>query len=340
MDENYRNQLRADADAGNKVADRLLIFSLLADREQEEVAALLDRLEQRSGATERNFLEAELACFHAWPSTMSWPDLLRECCDAGHSGAKFVSAAYHDWAQCGGKLARSTDGNNTRWAEGWSDWTSPTWTTAIDCEGVKVERSNDFAPHALVDALRSMLGSQLLPSTVIDPNSGAAMAHPVRINSSTQWLPEHLGWIGKLFECRLAQSCGYEVAHGEALNLLHYQRDQRYKPHLDCISAEQAESPAGQAQGGQRTMTILMGMDYAGFTGGETFFPKLEVGVRLAAGELLRFNNVDTDGQPLQCSLHEGKPLESGEKWLLSKWVRQLPTPYGREIVIVCPEHH
>ncbi len=166
------------------------------------------------------------------------------------------------------------------------------------------------------------------------------MAHPVRINRSTQWLPEQLGWIGKLFECRLAESCGYEVAHGEVLNLLHYQRGQRYKSHLDCISSEQAESPAGRAQGGQRTMTILMGMDNVDFTGGETYFPKLKVGVQLAAGELLRFNNVDTDGHPLQSSLHEGKPLENGEKWLLSKWVRQLPTPYGREVVIVCPDNH
>jgi len=340
MDENYRNQLRADTEAGNKVAERLLIYGLLAEQQHEEIVALLNRMGQRSGAVHRDFLEAELGCFHAWPSRMPWPDLLRECCDAGHSGARFVSAAYHDWAQCGGKLAHGADGNNKMWAEGWSDWTLPTWTTVIDCEGVKVERSNDFAPHALVGSLRSMLGSQLLPSTVIDPNSGTAMAHPVRINRSTQWLPEQLGWIGKLFECRLAESCGYDVAHGEVLNLLHYQRGQRYKPHLDSISSEQAGSSGGRAQGGQRTMTILMGMGNADFTGGETYFPKLEVGVQLGAGELLRFNNVDADGNPLQSSIHEGKPLESGEKWLLSKWVRQLPTPYGREIVIVCPGNH
>ena len=340
MDENYRNQLLADADAGNRVAERLLIYGLLAEQQEDEILALLNRMEQRSGKIDRNFLEAELGCFHAWPSRAPWPDLLRECCDAGHAGATFVSAAYHDWAQCGGKLARSADDDSTQWTEGWSDWTLPTWTTVIDWQGVKVERSNDFAPHALVDSMRSMLASQLLPSAVIDPNSGAAMAHPVRINRSTQWLPEQLGWIGKLFECRLAQSCAYEVAHGEVLNLLHYQPGQRYKPHLDCISREQADSPAGRAQGGQRTMTILMGMNNADFTGGETYFPKLEVGVQLGAGELLRFNNVDTDGQPLQSSVHEGKPLETGEKWLLSKWVRQLPTPYGSEVDIACPVKH
>ncbi len=340
MDEKYRDQLLADAETGNKVAERLLLYGLLAEREHEEIAALLERLEQRSGAADRGFLEAELGCFHAWPCSLPWPDLLRECCDAGHPEASFVSAVYHDWAQCGGKLAHGADDSSQLWAEGWSDWTLPIWTTIIDCEGVKVERSNGFAPYALLGSLRSMLSSRLLPSTVIDPNSGAAMAHPVRINRSTQWLPEQLGWIGKLFECRLAASCGYEVAHGEVLNLLHYRRGQRYKPHLDCISSEQAGSPGGQAQGGQRTMTILVGLGSDDFTGGETYFPALEVGVQVAAGELLRFNNADADGQPLQSSVHEGKPLESGEKWLLSKWVRQRPTPYGREVVIVCPRSH
>ncbi|MFT4825285.1 MAG: hypothetical protein ACI9DH_000079 [Halioglobus sp.] len=340
MDENYRNQLRADAETGNKVAERLLISGLLAESEHEEIAAELDRLEQRSGAVERGFVEAELNCFHAWPCNEPWQDVLRECCDAGHAEARFVSALYHDWAQCGGKLTQTADDNSQQWTQGWSEWNEPTWTTVIDREGVRVERSDDFAPQALVGALRSILGSRLQPSSVIDPDSGIAIAHPVRINRSSQWLPEQLGWVGKLFECRLAQAGGYQVPHGEVLNLLHYQPGQHYKPHLDCMSSEQAESPGGQAQGGQRMMTILMGMGSADFTGGETYFPKLELGVKLAAGELLRFNNANTEGHPLQFAVHEGKPLESGEKWLLSKWVRQLPTPYGREVVIVSPNNH
>jgi hypothetical protein len=340
MDKQYREQLRANADTGNKVAERLLVYGLLAEREHEEIAALLDRLEQRSGTLDRLFLEAELSCFHALPGTRPWPDLLRECCDAGHSEASFVSAVYHDWARCGGKLAHRTDDSRRPWAQGWSDWTVPGWTTLIVSEGVRVERSTEFAPRALVGSLRSMLGARLLPSAVIDPNSGAAMAHPVRINRSTQWLPEQLGWVGKLFECRLAEACGYEVAHGEVLNLLHYQPGQRYKPHLDAVTSEQAASPAGQDQGGQRTMTILMGMGDDDFSGGETYFPVLDLGVQLSVGELLRFNNTDADAQPLQSAIHEGKPVASGEKWLLSKWVRQLPTPYGREIAIVCPRRH
>ena len=68
------------------------------------------------------------------------------------------------------------------------------------------------------------------------------------------------------------------------------------------------------------------------FVGGETRFPRLETSVRCATGEIIRFNNTDEQHKPLPASIHEGVAIDSGEKWLLSKWVRELSTPYGREI--------
>ncbi len=109
---------------------------------------------------------------------------------------------------------------------------------------------------------------------------------------------------------------------------------QRYKAHLDCIDEKLAESEQGRAEGGQRTHTILLAMGNDDLEGGETWFPHLEKGAQSATGELMRFNNTDPDGQPLPNSLHEGQPVTSGEKWLLSKWVRANSTPYGREICL------
>jgi prolyl 4-hydroxylase len=79
---------------------------------------------------------------------------------------------------------------------------------------------------------------------------------------------------------------------------------------------------------------VLLTLGDAGFTGGETYFPKLDVIAKVQPGELLRFNNTDEHGNPVACSLHEGRPVDSGEKWLLSKWVRELATPYGRELAL------
>jgi prolyl 4-hydroxylase len=263
---------------------------------------------------QQRFVEAELRCFHAWPGKPPWQEALRQCAEEGHDEARAVVAIYDAW--------------------GWDDWCPPEWTSVILDKGLCVERSAAFAPPILVSYLRNLLGPQLKPSAVIDPDTGKPIAHPVRINQCAQWYPEHLGWVGKLFETRLAVSGGYRAARGEVPSLLHYTPGQRYKAHLDCISDKQAGSQEGLAQGGQRTLTILLALGDDGYDGGETWFPHLEAGARAATGELLRFNNTGDDGQALRSSLHAGQPITAGEKWLLSKWVRERETPYGREICL------
>jgi prolyl 4-hydroxylase len=204
-------------------------------------------------------------------------------------------------------------------------------------DGVNVTRSTTFATRALIGLLRSMLTPLLRPAAVVDPSSGKTIAHPVRINRVAQWLPEHLGWVGKLFECRLADAAGYPVENGEVLSLLHYQAGHRYKAHFDCLDSNHAASEAGRREGGQRTTTVLFAMGNDDVVGGETRFPRLNTSVKGATGEIVHFNNTSPAGQPLPASLHEGMLVESGEKWLLSKWVRESATPYGREIALQRP---
>lgn len=347
MDEKVRERLMDDAEGGNRIAERLLLNAWLGEENKEAIEGVLQRYQRQGRDIDGRFLEAELVRFHAWPSETSWQALLRECCDGSHREALFVASIYHHWA--GMTDAAATLGKRVNdpavepaaggepWGDGWERWSPPEWRVVIDAQGVIVSQSCGFAPEYLLGFVRSVLAPQLRPSAVVDPQTGKTIAHPVRINQSAQWHPEHLGWVGKLFECRLAEACGYDVGNGEVLSLLHYRPGQRYKAHLDCIGTKQAESPEGLAQGGQRTMTVLLAMGDHDLAGGETSFPKLDADARPDIGELLRFNNTDADKQPLGASLHEGTPVVSGQKWLLSKWVREFATPYGREISISSP---
>ncbi len=312
MTPEYRAQLRKEASDGNRIAERLLLLTSIAEGDQDEVDATLGRCGDEN---HRRYLEAELQCFHGRDGDVPWRDLLGQCAAAGHDEARNVVALYEVWGH---------DEN----------WQAPGWTTVASGAGVVVECSDTFAPPPLIGFLRAVLGPQLAPSAVIDPDTGKPIAHPVRINQSAQWYPEQLGWIGKLVEQRLARTGGYEVACGEVPSLLHYTPGQRYKAHLDCISKRQAESDEGIAQGGQRTLTLLLALGNDDYEGGETWFPRLEAGARADTGQLLRFNNTDRDGKPLHDSLHAGQPVTHSEKWLLSKWVREQPTPYGREICL------
>ena len=57
--------------------------------------------------------------------------------------------------------------------------------------------------------------------------------------------------------------------------------------------------------------------------GGATRFPVADVTVPPRAGAAIAFRNLTADGQPDPDSLHAGLPVERGEKWLATLWLRQ-----------------
>jgi prolyl 4-hydroxylase len=65
-------------------------------------------------------------------------------------------------------------------------------------------------------------------------------------------------------------------------------------------------------------------------TGGDTLFPKLELAVQNKKGQVMIFDNCDSDGNFYPDSLHCGTAVEQGEKWLLSCWFRQFALPVSR----------
>ncbi|MEM7430784.1 MAG: 2OG-Fe(II) oxygenase [Pseudomonadota bacterium] len=332
MNAEHLTRLRHDAVNGNPFAERLLLLHWLQSDQPDAIETYLD---DRNNATHRSYVIAELTCFHGWPSSSSWPDLLQECAEKGHSEAGQVVRLYHDWARHSGQLPVDHDNYDCS-DPNWHAWQPPAWTTAAYGNDVSVETSAAFIPRSLIAYVRALLSPQLKPSVVVDPETGQAIAHPVRINRAAQWFPEALGWIGKLFECRLAITGGYAVENAEVSSLLHYTPGQRYKAHYDCIPLKQLEAENGNEQGGQRTQTLLLALGDDRYQGGETAFPHLGARVRTQVGELMRFNNTDKTGEPNRASLHEGTPVTAGEKWLLSKWVREAPTPYGRELNLRC----
>jgi hypothetical protein len=324
----YLETLQRETTAGNPVARTLLINHWLADDNRESITGLLRSIENGGDTVTARFIEAELTCFHGWHGAADWRSLLAHCCEAGHAEAQFVSAIYRDWQA----LSGDTNATDNPRGDGFGHWQAPAWQPVVAAEGLVVEQANHFAPERLLHFIRANLGRLLQPSAVVDPDSGKPVQHPVRVNRTAQWLPEHLGWTGKLLESRMSEAAGYDPSHGEVFSLLHYRVGEHYKAHYDCLPGDQAGSEAGLLQGGQRVMTVLLTLGDTGFEGGQTWFPRLEAGASPPPGALLRFNNVDEQGQPLRTSLHEGQAITSGEKWLLSKWVRQQDTPYGKEI--------
>lgn len=171
-------------------------------------------------------------------------------------------------------------------------------------------------------------GALLQPSLIVDPHSGKEKQHPYRTSSMVAIVPEYLDWIGLSIEQRISLFSGFERKQGEVMNLLHYTKQQRYLPHFDAIFGQDKNIDKQLRNGGQRQATVLCYLNTVA-SGGETAFPRLRIKVPAVAGDMLMFCNVDRRGEVLQKSYHSGELIVEGEKWVLSKWIRQGVTDYG-----------
>lgn len=121
-------------------------------------------------------------------------------------------------------------------------------------------------------------------------------------------------------EARLAALLAVPVSHGEGLQVLHYGPGQEYEPHYDWFDPSQPGFEAVTAHGGQRVASIVMYLNTPE-AGGGTGFPNAGLTVSAIKGGAVYFAYDTND----TTSLHAGLPVERGEKWIATKWLRERP---------------
>jgi hypothetical protein len=167
------------------------------------------------------------------------------------------------------------------------------------------------------------LGRPLLKrSTVHDPSSGDIAALPVRTSSDASFDMMHEDLALRLLLARLARAAGLDVSHAEPLILLHYRPGEGYRPHRDYLAPSALATSRPDA--GQRRTTVCAYLNTVE-AGGGTAFPELGLESPAIAGSAVVFDNLAPDGTPEPRSLHAGQPVERGEKWLATLWLRERP---------------
>jgi prolyl 4-hydroxylase len=127
-----------------------------------------------------------------------------------------------------------------------------------------------------------------------------------------------------LIRDRIAAACGAPVTHFEIAKILHYSPGEQFALHADFIEATTPQLAQELATRGQRAVTFLIYLN-AGYEGGATQFPRLSWQYRGGRGDALLFSNIGDDGGPDYDTVHAGMPPMSGEKWVLSQWIRTRP---------------
>ncbi|MDM7860071.1 2OG-Fe(II) oxygenase [Alteromonas sp. ASW11-36] len=179
--------------------------------------------------------------------------------------------------------------------------------------------------------MKLRLGPMMQPSMVHDPHTGKGIRNEVRTSYIVHVTPEHIDWFVLELDDVLETLTGVCRSRGESMNLLRYQSGQEYKPHYDAIVGQGPQFDQILTDGGQRIRTAItyLSDDYSG---GETVFPKLGIKIKAAIGDVLVFNNLTQDGNVELDSYHAGAPVEKGTKWVLTRWIRESATHYGRVV--------
>lgn len=159
--------------------------------------------------------------------------------------------------------------------------------------------------------LMDMALPQLRASFVTNPVTGAQMPHPIRTSMGMSFGPTLEDLVVRRLNERIAHASGTQVAFGEPLHVLRYDPGQEYKPHTDSLPGE--PDP--------RAWTVLIYLN-DGFTGGMTSFPRAGIEFRGAPGDAVIFRNLTEDGRPDPDSMHAGCPVDTGVKWLATRWIR------------------
>ncbi len=171
------------------------------------------------------------------------------------------------------------------------------------------------------EELIRLSAGKLKRSEVVDRAGGGFTVSDVRTSKGTYFARGENPLVS-LLEARISALTGVPVEHGEPLQILHYDKAGEYRPHHDYFDPSQPGSDEILAKGGQRIATLVMFLnDVPG--GGATEFPEIELTVMPRRGSGVYFEYCNGAGQTDPRCLHAGRPVTAGEKWVVTKWLRQ-----------------
>ncbi|MEX3899582.1 2-oxoglutarate-dependent dioxygenase [Paraburkholderia sp. JPY432] len=166
---------------------------------------------------------------------------------------------------------------------------------------------------------------RLKRSTTVNPLTG----HEDVIRSRTSegvWYRRGEDRLIARIERRIASLTNWPLENGEGLQVLHYDTRGEYSPHFDFFAPDQPGSAIHTAKGGQRVATLIIYLNDVA-DGGETVFPTAGLSVAARAGGAVYFRYMNGERQLDPSTLHGGAPVLAGDKWIMTKWMRE--RPYG-----------
>jgi prolyl 4-hydroxylase len=171
------------------------------------------------------------------------------------------------------------------------------------------------------DQLIDLARGRLKPSTVVDPETGLDKIAEHRDSEGMFFKLNENAFITKL-DKRIAELMNCPVGNGEGLQVLRYGVKAKNTPHFDFLLPSNQSNRDSLARSGQRISTLVVYLNNVE-SGGETVFPELGLSVLPIKGNAVYFEYANSHRQVDPKSVHAGAPVYAGEKWAVTKWMRE-----------------
>jgi hypothetical protein len=222
-------------------------------------------------------------------------------------------------------------------AASWSEVRASISMDALAAHGERISVSDAprirvierFATPAECAWLIDRARSRLKRAIVIDYD-GADKIDPGRTNTGADFLVQDMDLVLEIIRTRISAATRVPLPVFEPTQILHYEVGEEFKLHHDFLDPTNPALHEDLRQQGQRIATFLIYLN-EDFEGGETEFPDVGLRLRGKTGDALFWANLDMEARPEPRSRHAGLPPTSGQKWILSQWIRDRTPASGAQ---------
>ena len=306
-----------DIAAMTELGKRLVVGDRAPHLPQDGARFLVDAA--RGGSAEAAERLATLSALGAH-MPQSWPEALGLLVLAAERGAESARGQLRTLA---GKADGASNGLSWRGLaesidfKGWL--TAPPGTPLHEQPHIRL--FSEFVTDQVCAWLIERARGGLKRALIYDPGHGNDVADQMRTNSAAGFDLMSADLVQIALQYRMAAAVGLPIQNMEGPTVLHYTVGQQITNHYDFVNPDIANYQDEIARRGERIITFLVYLndDYGG---GETEFPELRVQHKGRRREGLFFVNALPNGQPDLRMVHAGRAPTSGEKWIVSQFIR------------------
>jgi prolyl 4-hydroxylase len=318
IDELARATEAGDIEAMTQLGKRLVLGDRAPLLPQDGARLLADAMQ--AGGAEAALRLATMAALGAY-SEQNWGGALALLVRAAEQGSESARGQLY-------VLARVPP-NDELPAEGWRGlaecidlraWLAPLPGITLH-EQPLVRCFAEFITDQACDWLIARARGRLKRALIYDPAHGRDVADQMRTNTAAGFDLMDADLVQIAIQHRMAAVVGLPVHNMEGPTVLHYEVGEQITNHFDFVNPKIPNYQDEISRRGERIITFLIYLndDYGG---GETEFPELGVCHKGCRREGLFFVNALPNGKPDTRMVHAGRPSTSGEKWIVSQFIR------------------